>query len=113
MVTLLYPSQVFWMLSAEEKYLQNVTWSVDTGKFQSDSHDQINTKMHSAQTWPVCEFLRLPFGLKTAPNTVFRRILDSVFADYLHKWLVVYVDDIIYWAMTDKVALEQYSLLFQ
>ena len=35
------------------------------------------------------------------------------FADYLHKWLGVYVDDIIQWAMTDKEALEQYSLLFQ
>ena len=58
------------------------------------------------------EFLRLPFGLKTAPNT-FQRILNTVFADYLHKWLVVYVDDIIQWAMTDKEALEQYSLLFQ
>jgi len=47
------------------------------------------------------EFLRLPFGLKTAPNT-FQRILNTVFADYLHKWLVVYMDDIIQWAMTDE-----------
>jgi len=30
----------------------------------------------------------------------------------LHKWLV-YVDNIIQWAMTDKEALEQYSLLFE
>jgi len=58
------------------------------------------------------EFLRLPFGLKTAPNT-FQQILHTVFADYLHKWLVVYVDDIIQWAMTDEEALAQYSLLFQ
>ena len=58
------------------------------------------------------EFLRLPFGLKTAPNT-FQRILNTVFADYLHKWLVVYVNDIIQLAMSDKDALEHYSLLFQ
>ena len=58
------------------------------------------------------EFLRLPFGLKTAPNT-FQWILNTVFADYLHKWLVVYVDDIIQWAMSDEEALAQYSLLFQ
>ncbi|XP_068756924.1 uncharacterized protein [Montipora capricornis] len=58
------------------------------------------------------EFLRLPFGLKTAPNT-FQRILNTVFADYLHKWLVVYVDDIIQWTMTDEEALAHYSLLFQ
>ena len=55
------------------------------------------------------EFLRLPFGLKTAPNT-FQRILNTVFADYLHKWLVVYVDDTIQWAMSDEEALAQYSL---
>ena len=64
---------------------------MDTGKFPSDS--QIDTKLHSLHA--------------------FQRILSTVFADYLHKWLVVYVDGIIQWAMTDKEALEQYSLLFQ
>ena len=58
------------------------------------------------------EFLSLLFGLKKAPNT-FQRILNTVFADYLHKWLVVYVDDISQWVMTDEEALAQYSLLFQ
>ena len=58
------------------------------------------------------EFLRLPFGLKNAPNT-FQRILNTVFADYLHKWLVVYVDDKIQWSMTDEEALAHYLLLFQ
>ena len=42
------------------------------------------------------EFLRLPFGLKTAPNT-FQRILNTVFAEYLQQWMTVYVDDIIMW----------------
>ena len=59
------------------------------------------------------EFLRLPFGLTTAPNT-FQRIFNTVFADYLHKWLVIYVDDdLLQWAKTDEGALAQYSLLFQ
>ena len=56
------------------------------------------------------EFLRLPFGLKTTPNT-FQRIWNTVFADYLHEWLVVYVDDIIQCSMTDKETLEQYPQL--
>ena len=50
------------------------------------------------------EFLRLPFGLKTAPNT-FQRILNTVFADYLHQWLTVYVDDIIMYAQALHSAL--------
>ena len=58
------------------------------------------------------EFLRLPFGLKTAPNT-FQRILNTVFADYLHQWLTVYVDDIIMWAQTQREALHSYELLFE
>ena len=58
------------------------------------------------------EFLRLPYGLKTAPNT-FQRILNTVFADYLHKWLVVNVDDKVQWSITDEEALAHYLLLFQ
>ena len=57
------------------------------------------------------EFLRLPFGLKTAPNT-FQRIFNTVFADYLHQWLTVYVDHIIMWANTYRDALHTYDLLF-
>ena len=51
-------SQVFWMLSAKEKYLQNVTWSVDTGKFPSDS--QIDTKLHSVHTSDCMNFSGFP-----------------------------------------------------
>ena len=57
------------------------------------------------------EFLRLPFGLKTAPNT-FQRILNTVFADYLHQWLTVYVDDIIMWSDTQRNAIHKNELLF-
>ena len=110
MVTLSCPSQPFWMPSAKGKYLQNLTWSVVTGKFPSAS--PINIKLHFVHTWDCMLFSGLPLGLKTAPNT-FQQILNTVFADYLHKWLVVYVDDIIQWAMTDEEALAQYSLLFQ
>ena len=52
-----------------------------------------------------------PCGLKTAPNT-FQRILNTIFADYLHQWLTVYVDDIIMWAHTYCDALHTYELLF-
>ena len=45
------------------------------------------------------EFLRMPYGLKTAPQT-FQRILNSVFADFLYQWLIIYIDDVIVWANT-------------
>ena len=73
---------------------------------QSDQH-----KSAFCTHLALYEFLRLPFGLKTTPNT-FQRILNTVFADYLQKWLVVYLDDIIQCTMTDEEALEHNSLLF-
>ena len=58
------------------------------------------------------EFLRMPYGLKTAPQT-FQRILNSVFADFLYQWLIIYIDDVIVWANTDHEALSRYELIFE
>ena len=54
------------------------------------------------------EFLRMPYGLKTAPQT-FQRILNSVFADFLYQWLIIYIDDVIVLANT----LSRYELVFE
>ena len=43
------------------------------------------------------EFLRMPYGLKTAPQT-FQRILNSIFSDMLYNWLIIYIDDLIVWS---------------
>ena len=43
------------------------------------------------------QFLRLPFGLKTASST-FQRILNTIFSDFLYNFLVIYVDDVISWS---------------
>ena len=42
----------------------------------------------------LCEFLRMLYGLKTAPQT-FQRILNSIFSDMLYNWLIIYIDDLI------------------
>ena len=57
------------------------------------------------------EFLRMPYGLKTAPQT-FQRIPKSVFADFLYQWLIIYIDDVIIWANTDHEALSRYEFFF-
>ena len=44
------------------------------------------------------EFLRMPYGLRTAPQT-FQRILNSVSADFLYQWLIE--------------ALSRYELVFE
>ena len=58
------------------------------------------------------EFTCVPYGLKTAPQT-FQHILNSVFADFLYQWLIVYIDDVIVWANTDLEALSCYELVFE
>ena len=54
------------------------------------------------------EFLRMPYGLKTAPHT-FQHVLNSVFSDYLYQWLIIYIDDCIIWSSNQSEALSQYG----
>ena len=54
----------------------------------------------------------MPYGLQTTPQT-FQRILNSVFADFLYQWLIIYIDDVIVWANTDLEALSNYELVFE
>ena len=58
------------------------------------------------------EFLRLPFGFKTAPKTL-QRILNSVFCKFLYKWLVIYIDGCLIWADTEQEASHCYELILK
>ena len=58
------------------------------------------------------EFLRMPYGLWTALQT-FQHILNSVFADFLFQWLIIYIDDVIVWANTDHEVLSCYEFVFE
>ncbi len=41
-----------------------------------------------------CEWLRMPFGLKTAPTT-FQRMINTLFSDLIGKGVYAYLDDLI------------------
>ena len=58
------------------------------------------------------EFLRMPYGLKTALQT-FQCILNSVLADFFYQWLIIYIDDVIVWGNTVHQALSCYELVFE
>ena len=58
------------------------------------------------------DFLRMPYGLKTAPQT-FQRILNTVYSDFLYQWLIIYIDDIVIWSNEPTEALQQYEKVFQ
>ena len=54
------------------------------------------------------EFLRMPYGFKTAPQT-FQRILNSIFSNFLYNWLIIYSDDLILWSDNEIAALQHYD----
>ena len=56
--------------------------------------------------------LRLPFGLKTAPQC-FQRILNTIFTDFLYQWLIIYIDNCITWSDSFSEALHHYEFILQ
>ncbi|MBW0480848.1 hypothetical protein O181_020563 [Austropuccinia psidii MF-1] len=48
----------------------------------------------------ICEYIRMPFGIKIAPAH-FQRMIDTIFQEeVLEGWMVVYIDEIIIYSET-------------
>jgi hypothetical protein len=58
------------------------------------------------------QFKVLPFGLSNAPAT-FQTAMNRVFAKYLHKFVVIYLDDIMIYSKTKEEHLKHLQLVFQ
>ena len=57
------------------------------------------------------QFKRMPFGLSGAPST-FCRLMSRVFADLLWVICLIYIDDLIIFARTEKELLERLDIVF-
>ena len=57
------------------------------------------------------EWTVMPFGLKNAPAP-FVRLMDEVFHDYLDKFLIVYLDDLVVYSKNLDDHLHQLELIF-
>ena len=58
------------------------------------------------------QFRRLPFGLKTAGAT-FQRILNTIYCDYIYKFMIIYIDDLIIYSNSAEDALNHYELVLK
>lgn len=58
------------------------------------------------------QFKVLPFGLSNAPAT-FQAAMNRVFAKYLHKFVVIYLDDIMIYSRTKEEHLQHLRLVLQ
>lgn len=57
------------------------------------------------------EFMRMPFGLKTAPAT-FQRLMNNVLGEYINKICLVYLDDIIIFSTSLQEHVQSLKLIF-
>lgn len=58
------------------------------------------------------EFVRMPFGLTNAPAT-FQRVMDSLFGEFIGKYCLVYMDDIIVFSSSLQEHIQHLRNIFQ
>ncbi|MBW0548829.1 hypothetical protein O181_088544 [Austropuccinia psidii MF-1] len=59
----------------------------------------------------IYEYLRMPFGIKSAPSH-YQRMMNTIFLHELsERWLIIYIDDIIICSETWQLHLERLSLV--
>ncbi|GBG62761.1 hypothetical protein CBR_g32351 [Chara braunii] len=71
----------------------------DCSTIRLQSGPRINTKPPFQTRYGLYEFVVMPFGLCNAPGT-FQHAMNRIFHDYLDKFVIVYLDDILIFSKT-------------
>jgi hypothetical protein len=60
----------------------------------------------------LCEYTVMPFGLTNAP-TYFMYLMNKVFMEYLDKFIVVFIDDIVVYSKNEEEHTEHLHMVLQ
>jgi hypothetical protein len=74
------------------------------------AEDEHKMTFHTHQG--LYEFLVMPFGLTNAPATL-QHIINSIFSEFLHRFVLVYMDDILVYNASLEDHAQHLSLVFQ
>ena len=58
------------------------------------------------------EYVRMPFGLSNAPGT-FQRLMNEVFRDYLYKFNLIFLDDVLAYSTNKADQLDICKLFYK
>jgi transposase InsO family protein len=81
----------YWQIHMESSSVPKTAFNTNSGKF---------------------EFLVMPFGLTNAPAT-FQRIMNTALQEFLHKFVIVYLDDIVIYSDSDAEHEEHLEKVFR
>jgi hypothetical protein len=74
--------------------------------------EQDISKITFRTNYGLYEFIILPFGLTNAPTT-FMSLMNSLFQEYLGKFVFVFLDEILKYSKSKEEHMEHLELLFE
>jgi hypothetical protein len=82
----------------QAKYFTSLDLASGYWQIEMEEQDKPKTAFVCSQGKYECE--RMPFRLKNAPAT-FQRVMNETFEEYIHEFVVVYIDDIMIYPKTN------------